>query len=225
MKSTLDSPLRSVFDRFRNVPSVHKRLLYWAYGPEFRAWCRANPCPEVLHRHDLYQTLLSQEGLDGPIDYLEFGVYRGESLRWWVENNKHPDSRFAGFDTFEGLPEDWGKMAAGTFTTQGAFPDIHDSRCRFVKGLFQESLPAWLSDFNPSKRIVLHIDADLFSSTLVILMLLLPKLKKSDIILFDEFNSYMDEYLAFQQAVLAYYRGYTPLVQAQNWTQVAFKLD
>ncbi len=224
MKDTLVSPLRSVFDRFRNIPAVHNRLLYWAHGPEFRDWCRANPCPEVPDRYELYRTLLEQQGLDGPIDYLEFGVYQGESLRWWVENNRQPESRFFGFDSFEGLPESWGKMPSGTFTARGVPPDIQDSRCHFVKGLFQDTLPAWASAYDPSRRIVLHVDVDLYTSTLVILMQLLPKLKPSDIIVFDEFNSYMDEYLAFRQSVAAYYRELIPLAHAGKWTHVAFKL-
>ena len=42
-----------------------------------------------------------------PIDYLEFGVRYGDSLFKWSGLNAHPDSRFIGFDSFEGIPEDW----------------------------------------------------------------------------------------------------------------------
>lgn len=55
--------------------------------------------------------------------------------------NTCPDSRFFGFDTFEGLPEDWtaGNTRKGGFDVGGAVPDLPDPRVRFVKGLFQET--------------------------------------------------------------------------------------
>src|ERR1022692_2079890 len=65
------------------------------------------------------------------IDYLEFGVYQGESMQVWADLNTHPDSRFVGFDSFEGLPEDWTKgKPAGTFDAGGKTPAIPDPRVR-----------------------------------------------------------------------------------------------
>ena len=39
--------------------------------------------------------------------YLEFGVHRGDSIRHWSELLSHSESHLVGFDSFEGLPEDW----------------------------------------------------------------------------------------------------------------------
>ena len=49
------------------------------------------------------------------IDFLEFGVYRGDSLRSWLGLNKNPQSKFYRFDSFTGLPAQWRKNAKGTF--------------------------------------------------------------------------------------------------------------
>ena len=58
-----------------------------------------------------------------------------------MEKNKNPGSQFTGFDTFTGLPEDWNfRYQKGHFSTEGKTPDIHDSRCSFEKGLFQDTL-------------------------------------------------------------------------------------
>lgn len=215
--------VRDLFDQVRLAPGVHQRLRYWVYGPEYRAWRRANPCPEFARRTELYRFLLDDQGLGGPIDYLEFGVYQGDSIRWWVENNRDPDSTFAGFDSFEGLPEDWHRVPKGSFTTGGRLPAIDDPRCRFVKGLFQETLPGWLAGRGFSRRIVLHMDADLYNSTLVVLSQLIGKFKPGDLLIFDNFRSYLDEYRAFREVIGAYYREFRTLGRAEGWSKVALR--
>ena len=46
----------------------------------FEAWCRAHPIEqECDDRFDLYRWLREHQ-LEGPIDYLEFGVWEGESI-------------------------------------------------------------------------------------------------------------------------------------------------
>ncbi len=169
------------------------------------------------------QFMLEREGLTGPIDYLEFGVSKGGSLRWWVEHSPHPESTFVGFDTFEGLPEDWGPWPKGAFTADGKAPEIADPRCSFVKGLFQDTLPGWLIGREFKRRIVVHLDADLYTSTLMVLTQIMPRLKSGDIIIFDEFNNYLHEYRAFIDATTAYSRDFVALCHTSHWVQAAVK--
>ena len=89
-------------------------------------------------RYKLYEYLLAEEKLDGAIDYLEFGVAAGQSFKWWVNANKNEQSTFNGFDTFTGLPEDWGNFKAGAMSTNNSVPDINDQRVKFHQGLFQD---------------------------------------------------------------------------------------
>ena len=128
------------------------------------------PSPDINHkkRYLLYDYLQKEEALEA-IDYLEFGVGKGNSMKWWLENNNSESSRFFGFDTFEGLPEDWDFMPSGTFSTGGKAPSFEDPRVRFHKGLFQESLRPFLQDYQAKNRQVIHLDADLYSSTLYVL--------------------------------------------------------
>ena len=101
-----------------------------------------------------------------------------------------PQSRFYGFGSFEGLPEDWAtsQKEKGAFSTNGEIPSIDDSRVTFVKGWFNQSLIPFLSDFKTENQLVLHLDADLFSSTLFVLMTLNPIIKRGTVMVFDDFN-------------------------------------
>ena len=60
-------------------------------------------------RFKLYNNIIQNEKLDGEINYLEFGVASGESFEWLMRKNTHASSSFYGFDTFTGLPEDFGQ--------------------------------------------------------------------------------------------------------------------
>lgn len=179
---------------------------------------------DYMKRFALYEFLLPEEKLDGPVNYLEFGVAAGRSFKWWVEHNKHADSRFYGFDTFTGLPEDWNMFKAGAMSTGGVLPDVKDDRAFFIKGLFQDSLPGFLNEFKDDKRKIIHLDADLFSSTLYVLTKLHPLLKKGDIILFDEFAVPQHEFLAFSNFVQAYRFEYEVIAAANNYMFVAMKV-
>ena len=102
--------------------------------------------PGFPDRVTLWQDLFAKH-LSGPICVLEFGVWQGDSLRSFTEFNTHSDSRFFGFDSFEGLPEDWRPgFAKGAFSTQGALPDIQDTRVRFVKGWFNQSFEPFVAE-------------------------------------------------------------------------------
>jgi len=216
----LVAPIRNLLDRIRIQPAVHDRLRYWTYGPEFRRWCQSRPCKSFVTRTEMYQFLVESQSLDGPIDYLEFGVFQGDSMRWWVANSHHPESKFVGFDSFEGLPEEWRQNPKGTFSANGKVPEISDPRCSFVKGLFHDTVPVWLTGRTFPGRSILHLDADLYSSTLVALTQLLPKLRKNNIMIFDEFSDYFNEFRAYCDATSAYQLGFVPLCRTADWVQV-----
>ncbi len=165
------------------------------------AFHHAAKTPSYPDRYALYRKIneLCHAG-QTPIVYLEFGVAGGKSFRWWMKHQTDPLSVFIGFDTFTGLPEDWGKKRRGHFSTGGVMPSIDDSRAIFAKGLFQDTLPRFIDENKDllAGRKVINLDADLYSSTLYVLTTLRPFLKYGDILIFDEMFSLTKSHTEFR---------------------------
>lgn len=132
---------------------------------------------------------------------LEFGVYRGESIAQFA--SLLPTRTIHGFDSFEGLPENWRfGFEKGHFDTP--IPDSLPSNVELHSGWFDASLPGFLAA-NEGPVAVLHIDCDLYSSTKTVLSLLKDRMQPGTIILFDEYYNYPEweagEFKAFQEFV------------------------
>ena len=184
-----------------------------------------SPFRDYAKRYQLYQYLVQQEDLkETAIDYVELGVSMGLSFQWWVKHNTHVDSRFYGFDTFEGLPEKWGLYDRGAMSA--SIPQVEGTRHEFVKGLFQETLPGFLKTgkLSEPKKKIIHLDADLFSATLYGLTSLHPYLRPGDILIFDEFSVPLHEFKAFMDYMESYYVKYKVLAAVNNYFQVAVKI-
>jgi O-methyltransferase len=180
----------------------------------FGTWIRkssASVKPHLPERRALYRFVCETCFPQEPIDFLEFGVYKGESIREWAALNQYENSRFFGFDCFQGLPEDWnlrrGTLAMGTFDTGGKIPDVQDCRISFVKGLFQESLPGFLEHFERRNRLVIHMDADLYTSTLYVLTRLHEFMVPGTFVFFDEFIT--EEFRAWDDFATSHMREYS----------------
>src|SRR4051794_5992775 len=85
-------------------------FLNLVYITQFSRWANANKKIayndflskwDYNKRYELYNWVIENESLTGPLNYLEFGVASGKSFDWFMSQNSHPDSRFYGFDTFD----------------------------------------------------------------------------------------------------------------------------
>jgi O-methyltransferase len=201
------------------------RLSRWIGRQQTRYTDFYRPSRNYSLRYDLYDYVVKTEKLENdPIGYLEFGVAKGLSFQWWMNKNKHPQSRFYGFDTFEGLPEKWGTFSKGAMSF--GVPEVEDDRHEFYKGLFQDTLFSFIDTgkVNENNRKVIHLDADLYSSTLFVLTTLHRYLRAGDILIFDEFNVPNHEFLAFENYVKAFYVKYEVVGAVNNYFQVAIKI-
>lgn len=142
--------------------------------------------------------LLGQRLKDAQVLYLEFGVYKGASMRLWSQLLHHPKAMLHGFDSFEGLPESWRMVCArGDFDTSGQVPTIHDPRVSLFKGWFEDTLPRYTPPNN--ECLVINIDCDLYSSAKTVLKHLEPYIKVGTYIYFDEFNNREHELKAWDE--------------------------
>ncbi len=192
----------------------NQRIRYLMYLARFEKWRknRKENYPYFENRYKLYEYLNEKIIGEEPINYLEFGVSKGESLKYWTDINQNPKSKFWGFDTFFGLPEKWevftGTIDKNAFSMNGNPPDIKDPRNTFVKGLFQETLPGFLENYENSGRLVIHHDGDLYTSTLFCLCHCDKILKPGTIVIFDEFSSVLHEFRAWEDYCTSFMRDY-----------------
>jgi len=126
--------------------------------------------------------------LKGEVNVLEFGVWKGESINYFAQ--KLPKARIIGFDSFEGLQEDWKGYipVKGHFDLGGIAPAVRENVV-LIKGWFEHTLPPFLHTFS-SQINILHIDCDTFSPTSLILENLHNCLHTGSIVVFDEYFGY-----------------------------------
>jgi len=178
---------------------------------------------ELGSREDLYRYVSGTlAGSDKAIDYLEFGVFEGASIGQWCALNQNASSRFFGFDSFEGLPEDWHSgMRRGAFSTGGKLPELADPRVSFVAGWFQKSLRGFMASYRPQSQLVLHIDCDLYSSTLYCLTTLDPVIAPGTLVVLDDFFDALHVYRGLTDYCSAYMRQYKILARTHELGQAA----
>jgi hypothetical protein len=185
-------------------------------------YVKANmPDAPYFEKHPkLVEFVVDQANLPGL--YLEFGVGRGKSIRWI---GARADRTVYGFDSFEGIPEYWNGNPVGAFA-QKKLPKVPDN-VQFEIGLFDQTLPGFLGK-HADPVSLLHVDCDLYSSTVTILDALGPRLQPGAVILFDEYYNFprwqQHEYKAFQEFVDASGMTYEYIGYSVTGQQVAARV-
>ncbi len=111
--------------------------------------------------------------------FYEFGVWMGDSFRYLMKSYE----KGFGFDTFEGLPEDWRSVPKGSYSSFGTVPEIPGGE--FIVGEFDKTLPTFFATDRP-KAALINLDADLYGSTLSALKNARSVIDEQTVIIFDE---------------------------------------
>jgi hypothetical protein len=122
---------------------------------------------------------------------LEFGVYRAGMINY--QARKFAELNFVGFDSFEGLQEQWSGMAPKrTFDLGGKLPKVRPN-VRLVKGWFAESAPRWKAE-NPTSDIPLlvHVDCDTYAATVDVLQSCADYVEHGLVLHFDDYFGFPD---------------------------------
>jgi hypothetical protein len=121
--------------------------------------------------------------------FLEFGVYTGGSINLFSKQLKNINGNISGFDTFEGLTEDWLThvfFPKGSLSLNNKLPKV-EKNVQLIKGKIQDTLDFFLNENSKKKVVFAHMDMDTYASTKYALSKIKPFLQKGSVILFDEF--------------------------------------
>ena len=138
--------------------------------------------------------------------FLEFGVFKGDSINLFARNLKKIKGEIIGFDSFKGLKDEWMTEAfnpIGTFDLKGEKPKVYKN-VKLIDGWVEETLGNFISN-NNKKVAFLHLDLDTYKSTSFVLKTLKNNFDKGTVILFDEFYGFPNwekyEYKAFKEEI------------------------
>jgi tetratricopeptide (TPR) repeat protein len=164
---------------------------------------------------------LAAATVDGLV--LEFGVRHGASIRQIAALTTQP---IHGFDSFQGLPENWHGESRGSYSTQGRMPAV-PAHVSLHDGWFEDTLPAFVNAHAGPVRFM-NVDCDLYSSTRTVLEALAGRIVPGTIIAFDEYIGHEhwrdDEYKAFQEAVATFGWRYDYLCFSFSSRQVVVRI-
>jgi hypothetical protein len=174
-----ESAARYVIDNMRAVPNFDTDY-------DLHEWVACTQLDRGLLAHGLV---------------LEFGVATGRTLNQfghWL-----PHKTVYGFDGFDGLPEDWTSRMRKGFFARDRLPRVRDN-CKLIVGWFNETLPGFV-ERHSEPLALLHVDCDLYSSTVTVLDCLRDQIVPGTVIVFDEYINYpgwqLDEFRAWQEFV------------------------
>ena len=155
----------------------------------------------------LREVIVDEVSIDGYV--AEFGVDKGKSFIQICA--LFPNETVYGFDAFDGLPEGgkWhgNTIHKGMFANGGKPPFAIPANGEIRNGWFDVTLPEFAKDIKGQPAKYLHIDCDVYSSTVTILKELRNSIVPGTIIVFDDYCNYTGwrtgEWKAWQEFVKA----------------------
>ena len=222
------------------VSQVAQRGLKWLLAGRYtfalpQAYRTYSPWYEPGFQRETFEPIKARTAMSEPSCYLllsfldhsmhlagdvaECGVYRGGSAHAMATalRQKRPDKRLHLFDTFAGMPTT--SLSAGDPHVAGDFGDTDlESVQRFLSDFENISLhpgliPQTLGGLESARWSFVHIDVDIYQSTLDCLEFFYPRVSSGGVLLFDDYGHRIYEQ-AEKRAVDEFFaaRPETPIV-------------
>ena len=127
---------------------------------------------------------LAAENAESDGLWLEFGVFRGRSINFL----SHYCKKIYGFDSFEGLSEDWSGNGhrKGSFNLGGKPPSVKKN-VELIVGYFESTLDSFLCKNKDSRIALVHLDCDTYESTSYVLEKIKNYTNNGTVIIFDDY--------------------------------------
>jgi len=185
------------------TPRAKVRIQEWLIN-RYRIPVDWQPREELAHQlQKAFERVRAEADGEPPGDYLEFGVYQGNSLicaHSALRAAGLDSVRLFGFDSFEGLPEtteDADIWSRGQFRSDYEFTvarlreaGVELDRTRLIRGFYEESLTPELYEQEGLRRAsVIMLDCDLYTSTVEALAFCRPLIRGFACLFFDDWQS------------------------------------
>jgi O-methyltransferase len=218
------------------TPAPVKAALRGSYMRLFRrhayqAWQDYKYTDEHLKFVHILEAMNYVRVADIPSVYFEFGCHSGRTFSAAVraaEFLEINDAEFFAFDSFQGLPEvspaEDGVFTAGSFATLisdfvrlvKTMSGYDIPRKNIVEGFFDKSLTHELQRRMPKVGVV-HIDVDLYSSTVEVLDFIKPLLVVGSVLIFDDWYCFPPGANKGESRAFNEFRAANPSFAFEEW--------
>jgi len=162
----------------------------------------------LLFMHELYNKIINVHGV-----IIEFGVRWGQNLALWsnfrgIYEPYNYNRKIIGFDTFQGFPDvdpekDSSNVSVGDYNVTENYeeylekilkyhesenPISHKKKFELVKGDATTTFEKYLKDHPETIVAFAYFDFDIYKPTKICIELLMKRVTKGSIIVFDELN-------------------------------------
>lgn len=224
--------IRNIWERPFSTKNLANNISYFLFRPyQFKAFKSYRFSDEKLKFMHLLEAVNYTRVALLPHVYMEFGCHSARTFSAVVNAAGYlnmDNMQFYAFDSFMGLPKtdniEDGIFESGEFKTSiEDFRKKLKSRTGFsldpgniIPGFFSASLTKALQSKMPSVGIV-HIDVDLYSSTIEVLEFVKPLLVEGTVLLFDDYYCFPPNGQKGEMRALIEFCEKYPEIKVKEW--------